>query len=79
MLAFKKDLQELAATIGKILRPEQLITLGLLLLSQKHTTLVQLATGEGKSMMLAILAQYLNLTTRKKVIVLVPSAFLHAY
>jgi len=29
--------------------------------------------------MLAILAQYLNLTTGEKVIVLVPSAFLHAY
>lgn len=79
VLAFEKDLQRIAATISKTLRPEQLVTLGLLLLSQKHTTLVQLATGEGKSMMLAILAQYLNITTGKKVIVLVPSAFLHAY
>jgi len=29
--------------------------------------------------MLAILAQYWNTTTGKKVVVLVPSAFLHAY
>ena len=29
--------------------------------------------------MLAILAQYLNITTGKKVIVVVPTAFLHLY
>ena len=55
------------------------MTLGLLLLSKTHTTLIQLATGFGKSLMLAILAQYWSTTTRKKIIVLVPSAFLHAY
>jgi superfamily II DNA or RNA helicase len=41
--------------------------------------LIQLATGAGKSLMLGILAQYLNQTTGKKVIVVVPTSFLHAY
>jgi ERCC4-related helicase len=53
--------------------------MGLLLKSQSHTTLVQLATGFGKSLMLALLGKYFNKTTGKKVIILVPSVFLHAY
>jgi len=53
--------------------------MGLLLKSQFHTTLIQLATGFGKSLMLALLAKYLNKTTGKKVIVVVPTSFLHAY
>lgn len=55
------------------------MTLGLLLLSNKHTTLIQLATGFGKSFMLALAAEYLNKTTRKKVIIVVPTPFLHLY
>lgn len=76
---FVAEIQESAGTIGKQLRPDQLVVMGLLLKSQHHTTLVQLATGFGKSLMLALLAKYLNKTTGKKVIILVPSAFLHAY
>ncbi|MFS8159282.1 MAG: DEAD/DEAH box helicase family protein [Candidatus Roizmanbacteria bacterium] len=53
--------------------------MGLLLHSQVHTTLIQLATGFGKSLMLALLANYLNQTTGKKVIVVVPTDFLHLY
>jgi ERCC4-related helicase len=53
--------------------------MGLLLKSHHHTTLIQLATGFGKSLMLALLAKYINKTTGKKVIILVPSDFLHAY
>jgi hypothetical protein len=56
MLSFTEELQKIADTIGKTLRPEQLVTLGLLLLSQKHTALIQLATGAGKSLMLGVLA-----------------------
>ena len=76
---FVEEMQELSGTIGKQLRPEQLVIMGLLLKSQQHATLVQLATGFGKSLILALLANYLNKTTGKKVIILVPSAFLHAY
>lgn len=53
---FVEDLQKIATTIDKTLRIEQLVVLGLLLLSQKHTTLVQLATGFGKSFILGVLA-----------------------
>jgi superfamily II DNA or RNA helicase len=76
---FVTEMQESASTIGKQLRPDQLVVMGLLLKSQHHTTLVQLATGFGKSLMLALLAKYLNKITGKKVIVVIPSAFLHAY
>jgi superfamily II DNA or RNA helicase len=41
--------------------------------------LIQLATGFGKSLVLGILAKFMNKTTGKKVLVVVPSAFLHAY
>jgi len=51
----------------------------LLLHSQEHTTLIQLATGFGKSLILALLATHLNQTTGKKVIVVVPTPFLHLY
>lgn len=73
------DLQTIAKTIGKKLKPEQLIVKGLFLNSQKHTSLIQLATGFGKSLSLAILAQYLNRTTKKKIIVIVPTPFLQLY
>lgn len=58
---------------------EQLVIMNLLLTSKKHTTLVQLATGFGKSLMLALMAKYVNTFLGKKVIIAVPSAFLHAY
>jgi superfamily II DNA or RNA helicase len=51
----------------------------LLITSPKHSTLIQLATGFGKSLMLALMAQWINMFRDKKVIVVVPSAFLHAY
>lgn len=51
----------------------------LLLTSNKHTTLVQLATGFGKSLMFALMAKYINTFLGKKIIIAVPSAFLHAY
>jgi len=76
---FVEEMQELANTIGKQLKPDQLVVMGLLLKSQHHTILTQLATGFGKSLMLALLAKYINKTTGKKVIILVPSTFLHAY
>lgn len=53
--------------------------MGLLLHSQNHTTLIQLATGFGKSLILALLAVHLHQTTGKKVIVVVPTPFLHLY
>lgn len=79
ILAFKKELQGIAKTINKKLTLEQLMVSGLLLLSARQTTLVQLATGFGKSMLLGILAMYLNKTTGKKVLVVVPTTFLHLY
>ena len=79
VITLEDALQKIAATIGVSLRLEQVVTLALLLLSKTHTTLMQLATGAGKSLMLGILAQYLNLATGKKVIVVVPTSFLHAY
>jgi hypothetical protein len=41
--------------------------------------LIQLATGFGKSMLLGILTCYLNKTTGKKIIVVVPTSFLQLY
>lgn len=37
---FVPQLQEIAATIGKQLKSEQLVTMGLLLMSQHHATLI---------------------------------------
>jgi superfamily II DNA or RNA helicase len=51
----------------------------LVLTSPNQTTLIQLATGFGKSLMLALMAQWINTFQNKKVIIVVPSAFLHAY
>ena len=56
VLALEKPLQEVAASINIVLKPEQLVTLALLLHYQAHTTLIQLATGAGKSLMLGVLA-----------------------
>lgn len=77
--SFKKQLQSVADTVDKKLKPEQLVVMGLLLHSQEHTTLIQLATGFGKSLILALLAQQVHATTGKKVIVVVPTPFLHLY
>ena len=46
--------------MGKIIRVEQLILMGMLLKSAKFVNLAQLATASGKSFMLGILATYLN-------------------
>ena len=40
ILSFRDDLQGIASNIGVNLRPEQLVTMGILLGSQKHTTLI---------------------------------------
>jgi len=45
----------------------------LLLNSGKQLSLAELATGIGKSVMLALLAQYLCLVLGKKLLVVVPS------
>jgi len=62
-----------------MLRDEQFVIMFLFLTSNKQSTLVQLATGFGKSLMLALIAQWINTFQNKKVIIVVPSAFLHAY
>jgi hypothetical protein len=59
-------------------RAEQIITMYLLLNSDKHKTLIQLATGFGKSFMLGLMARYLNLFHNKKVTVVVPNEVLAA-
>ena len=53
--------------------------MGLLLTSNKHTTLLKSATGTGKSLILGILSMFIFNKTGKKVIVLVPTEFLQAY
>jgi len=50
-----REHQAIASKIGVTLRPEQFVTLGILRTSKKHITLLQLATGSGKSLMLGIL------------------------
>jgi len=55
------------------------VAIGLLLNSTKYATFMELATGYGKSLMLAILAVFLNKLYKKKVLVLVPSKVLAAY
>ena len=50
--------------------------MGLLLNSYKHTRLIELATGAGKTLMLAILAKYICKIAKKKVLVIVPSEVL---
>lgn len=57
-------------------RAGQVVTMYLLLNSTKKLTLIELATGTGKSIMLALIAQYLNIIHNKKVLVLVPSVVL---
>ena len=52
--------------------------MGLLMISQKEKTLLQLATGSGKSSIFGILAKLLNLKTKKKVVVVVPTDTLAA-
>lgn len=46
--------------MGKIIRVEQLIFMGMLLKSAKFVNLTQLATASGKSFMLGIMATFLN-------------------
>jgi superfamily II DNA or RNA helicase len=48
----------------------------LLITSNKQLSLIELATGTGKSVMLALMAQYFNTILGKKVLVLVPSEVL---
>ena len=73
---FIKTIKQIAFNVGKKLRLEQLVSMALILYSKHHTTLIQLATGFGKSLMLSIIAKYLHQTTGKKVLVLVPSEVL---
>ena len=78
--AFVEAVLPLASELGVVPRPAQLAAMFLMICSQTHhSTLIQLATGAGKSLMLGLLAQYLNMTTGKKVIVLVPTPFLQLY
>ena len=79
--AFVEAVLPLASELGVVPRPAQLAAMFLLVCSSQthHSTLIQLATGAGKSLMLGLLAQYLNKTTGKKVIVLVPTPFLQLY
>ena len=79
--AFVEAVLLLASELGVVPRPAQLAAMFLLVCSSQtnHSTLIQLATGAGKSLMLGLLAQYLNKTTGKKVIVLVPTPFLQLY
>ena len=76
---FVEQVNTVAAEIKVILRAEQLAVMFLLTDPEKHTNLLELSTGSGKSMMLGILAVHLNNTTEKKVIVVVPSKVLSAY
>ena len=76
---FEKELQTIASKIKVKLRPEQLVTIGLMLTTQKHTTLFQAATGTGKSLIFGVTGVYIHKTTGKKVMILVPTEFLHAY
>ena len=50
-----------------------------MLTTQKHTTLFQAATGTGKSLIFGVTGTYIHKKTGKKVIILVPTEFLHAY
>ena len=50
-----------------------------MLTTWKHTTLFQAATGTGKSLIFGVTGIYIHKTTGKKVIILVPTEFLHAY
>lgn len=40
---------------------------------------MQLATGFGKSLLLGVIAEHINITTGKKVFVVVPTSFLQLY
>ena len=50
----------------------------LLLNSNKHIRLAQLATGFGKSFMLGVMARYIGLVHKVKVVVVVPNEVLAA-
>jgi ERCC4-related helicase len=77
-LEFTKEIITIATQlpIPITLRHEQLVFMFLMITSNKKLTLIELATGVGKSVMFALLAQYLCKKTGKKVLVLVPSEIL---
>jgi len=77
-LLFVEQINTIATEIKKKPKLEQLVTMYLLLNSQHHKTLIQLATGFGKSFMLGLMARYLNLIHGKKIAVVVPNEVLAA-
>lgn len=74
----RKELQNIANKIGKIIRVDQLILIGMLLLSKKYVNLAQLATNFGKSFIMGIMAFFLNQEHKEKVVVVTPTDTLAA-
>jgi Rad3-related DNA helicase len=68
----------IATEIKVVPRPAQLAIIFLLLTSIATRSLIQLVTGFGKSLMLGLMARYLNLIHNKKVVVVVPNEVLAA-
>jgi len=59
-------------------RPEQLIAMHLMLISTHKTTLMQLPTGTGKSLLFGLMSRYLNIIYENKTVVAVPNEVLAA-
>jgi len=59
-------------------RPDQLAIMFLLITSTKARSIIQLATGFGKSLMFGLMSRYLNIFHGKKMAVVVPNEVLAA-
>jgi predicted O-methyltransferase YrrM len=77
-LEFTEQINAIAAELPTPITPrhEQLALMFLMLTLNKELTLIELGTGIGKSIMLALMAQYLCTIMGKKVLILVPSEVL---
>jgi superfamily II DNA or RNA helicase len=75
---FVQQMTAIAAEVRVVPRPEQLVAMFSMLHSQYERTLMQLPTGSGKSLMLGLMARYLNVSSAIKAVVVVPNEVLAA-
>jgi superfamily II DNA or RNA helicase len=79
-LRFCEGITDVAQQLSNPITPreEQLVVIYQLFTSKKQLTLIELATGFGKSLMLSLLARCLDLSCSNKIVVVVPNEALAA-
>jgi superfamily II DNA or RNA helicase len=75
---FVEQITEISAEVKVVPMPEQLAAMYVLLTSTHKRTLMQRPTGTGKSLILGLMARYLNIIFGIKVAVVVPNEVLAA-